>query len=263
MTERKIIFPIILIIALFLTVVFIIFSMAPLPQDQAYHDFADKRAYFNIKNFYDVSSNVFYLIVGIAGLMTVKKYKNNSAHFTYKREVLPFLIAFSAIASIGAGSAYYHLNPTNETLFWDRLPMTVGFMALIFIILRERIHFKGDLPVLLFLLIMGTGSVFYWHMTESAGQGDLRFYILIQFFPILLIPLLLLFFKPKYTGASYIVEVLLWYALAKVCEYFDHQMFHLTSEVISGHTLKHLTSAMAIYSLVKYIKYRKALSETS
>lgn len=259
----KLTFSISLIIVLFFTTLFIVFSFPPIPQDPAYHNFVDKRVYFNIKNFFDVSSNIFYIIVGIMGLMTVKKYKNNPTRFTYQRESLPFVIAFIGISFIGVGSAYYHLNPTNETLVWDRLPMTIGFMALIFIVLRERIHFKGDLPVLILLLFVGVGSVLYWHMTEAAGQGDLRFYILIQFFPMLLIPLVLLLFKPKYTGTGYIVEVLLWYAFAKVCEYFDHQIFDLTSNIISGHTLKHLTSAMAIYGLVKYIKHRQVHSAAS
>jgi hypothetical protein len=259
----KAVFSISLMVALFFAAVFIVFSMPPIPQDPAYHNFVDKRVYFNIKNFFDVSSNIFYIVVGIMGLMAVMKYKNAPTHFTHKREVFPFVIAFIGISFIGVGSAYYHLNPTNETLVWDRLPMTIGFMALIFIVLRERIHFKGDLPVLLLLLVMGAGSVWYWHMTEADGQGDLRFYILIQFFPMLLIPLVLLLFKAKYRGTGYIVEVLFWYVLAKVCEYFDHQIFHLTHEIVSGHTLKHLTSALAIYSLVQYVKYRRVVSIVS
>ncbi|MBT3812899.1 MAG: hypothetical protein HOE45_04700 [Gammaproteobacteria bacterium] len=31
---------------------------------------------------------------------------------------------------VAAGSSYYHWNPNNQTLVWDRLPMTICFMSL-------------------------------------------------------------------------------------------------------------------------------------
>ena len=43
---------------------------------------------------------------------------------------IAIVIYFSGVALVALGSAYYHEDPENETLFWDRLPMTIAFMAL-------------------------------------------------------------------------------------------------------------------------------------
>jgi hypothetical protein len=40
----------------------------------------------------------------------------------------------------GFGSSYYHWNPNNDTLFWDRLPMTLCFMAILAIVVEERVN---------------------------------------------------------------------------------------------------------------------------
>jgi len=43
----------------------------PIGQDPQYHEFADQRAFFGIPNFWDVVSNIPFLLVGIAGLVLV------------------------------------------------------------------------------------------------------------------------------------------------------------------------------------------------
>src|SRR5690242_14748079 len=40
----------------------------PIPQNPAYHDFADRRGFLGVENFMDVVSNAPFLIVGLAGL---------------------------------------------------------------------------------------------------------------------------------------------------------------------------------------------------
>jgi len=249
-----------IVIALFLIAVLIIFSFPPIAQDPHYHNFADKRAWWGIQNFFDVGSNVLYIIVGIGGLLALNKCKDNPHQFSRKLETLPFIIAFVGIAFVGVGSAYYHLNPTNCTLVWDRLPMTIGFMAIVSLIISERIDFKGGLYLLPILLVAGIGSVWYWHLTESVGHGDLRPYVLVQFFPMIVLPLIFVLFKPSHTGTTYFVGILVWYLLAKICEYFDSQLFHLTNESVSGHTLKHIAAAVATYGLVRYVRQRTILN---
>lgn len=97
-----------------------------------------------------------------------------------------------------------HLQPTNETLFWDRLPMTIAFMSFVSIIIGEYISEKVVLHSLLPLVLMGTASVIYWYFTEQAGQGYLRFYGLVQFLPILIIPMIILMFPARHTHVLYL-----------------------------------------------------------
>jgi hypothetical protein len=46
------------------------------------------------------------------------------------------------------GSGYYHLAPDNESLFWDRLPMTIAFMGLVSSQIVDRINIRAGLALL-------------------------------------------------------------------------------------------------------------------
>ena len=95
--------------------------MQPIAQNQAYHDFADRGQFLGIPNLFAVISNIPFLLVGIAGL----RYCRSSLLLSYR---LAWVIFFAGVAIISAGSAWYHLNPNNDTLVWDRLPMTIAFI---------------------------------------------------------------------------------------------------------------------------------------
>src|SRR5215472_17342126 len=88
-----------------------------IPQDQAYHLFADQRTLIGIPNFWNVVSNIPFVAVGALGLA---RYRNNIAT----------IVLFLGVFMTGIGSAYYHWAPSDGTLFWDRLPMTVAFAAI-------------------------------------------------------------------------------------------------------------------------------------
>ena len=49
------------------------------------------------------------------------------------------LFGVAAIALVAIGSGWYHHAPSNATLVWDRLPMTVAFMALFAAVLMDRV----------------------------------------------------------------------------------------------------------------------------
>jgi hypothetical protein len=247
---------IILLLLLFIAIAMTLFSFHPIAQDLHYHNFADKRALFGINNFGDAVSNIPYILVGILGFLVTLRFRNDSTKFANKVETIPFLLAFFGIFLVGFGSGYYHLNPNNHTLVWDRLPMTIGFMAIFSIIISERINLKAGLYLLPLFLALGIASIIYWNYTESFGQGDLRPYVLVQFFPLLAIPLIIYLFPAKYSGTRYLGEIIFWYVVAKILEYFDWQIFDLTHHLVSGHSLKHLASAIATYALVRYVKFR-------
>ncbi|GJL79524.1 MAG: membrane protein [Nitrospinaceae bacterium] len=246
-------------IILFIAVagIFITFTFPPVPQDQDYFHFADNRSLWGIPNFGDVMSNIPFLLVGAPGLLALGKYCKDSSRFIHPLEALPFFVAFVGLILLAPCSAYFHWAPSNETLVWDRLPMTLVFMAFFSTIITERIHLKFGLIFLPILLAVGIGSVIYWSVTESQGHGDLRPYALVQFLPVLIIPAILILFAPRYTEGRHLVAVIIGYGLAKVCELLDGQIYALTHHLMSGHTLKHLIAAIAVFGLVKYIRVRR------
>jgi hypothetical protein len=234
-----------------------VMMLDPIAQDLAYHQFKDQRTVFTIPNFWNVISNLPFFLIGTSGLYSIFQ--------TRRMRVIPELkIAYSlfffGVLLVAFGSAYYHLSPDNETLVWDRLPMTFAFMALLSIIIGEFISTRIGKLALWPLVIFGVFSIFYWHTTESNGEGDLRLYLLVQFLPTLLIPLILLFFNSKFThirGYWY-----LWYAyvVAKVFEYFD-AVVQNNILLLSGHSLKHLVAALGIFFLLKAYNKKKMGSE--
>ena len=47
---------------------------SPIPQDPAYHLFVDTREIFGVSNFWNVASNLPFLLVGIAGIGIVYRF---------------------------------------------------------------------------------------------------------------------------------------------------------------------------------------------
>ena len=194
-----------------------LFVLEPIPQDPAYHLFADTRALLGIPNFNDVVSNVGFALVGSLGLFALSGGRGRGV-FNRPPDGRPYLVFFLGVALVSLGSAYYHWAPSNERLLWDRLPMSVAFMALCSAIAADRIHAKAGNGWLLALLIaLGLTSLVYWHWSESLGRGDLRFYGFVQFYPILVLPLVFwLFPEHRYTLGRYIAWVVAWYGLCKL-----------------------------------------------
>ena len=236
----------------------VLWFVPPIPQPIAYHDFADQRTLFGIPNALNVLSNLPFLFVGLAGLAFIRRQPPYPAgrHFLTGAERWPWFIFFLGIAFTCVGSSWYHLAPDNARLVWDRLPMTLAFMALFAAMIAERIDVRAGLRLLGPLLVAGLGSVLYWHWTELRGAGDLRPYAAVQFFPLLAIPLMLLLFPARYTGTADIWIALVWYGLAKVFEELDGQILDLGAHTISGHSLKHLAAATSAWYFLRMLRRR-------
>jgi Ceramidase len=229
-----------------------------LPQDPAYHRFADLRPLWGVANGWNVLSNLAFLGVGLYGLFRVwMAPAGPHTAFVDARERWPYALFFAGVALTGVGSAYYHWAPDTPRLFWDRLPMTVGFTALLAAIVAERVSVSAGLVLLGPLVAAGVGSIVYWRAGELEGAGDLRPYALVQFLPALLILLMLWWFPPRYTGRGFLLGVLAVYGVAKVFEALDGPIFSV-GFLLSGHTLKHLTVALAAWWVVKALDTRRA-----
>ena len=154
------------------------------------------------------------------------------------------------------GSGYYHFNPNNSTLIWDRLSITVALMSLFAAMLNERLRPIIGWIALPILLGLGIWSVLAWYQSELLGEGDLRFYIFMQIYPAFAILILLLFPSP-YTKVSWLWTALILYFAARGFEIFDFQTFTVTRAWASGHSLKHVTAALASYCVWCYLSTRR------
>jgi hypothetical protein len=96
----------------------------------------------------------------------------------------------------------------------------------------------------------------------------------VQFYPMLLLPFVLWLFPVYcYTTGRYIGWVIAWYALSKVMEHYDSEVFDLLGHTVSGHTLKHLAAAAGAFVVLRMlmsqevrqkreVAFRKSLSSS-
>jgi hypothetical protein len=235
----------------------IVLRMPPIPQDPGYHQFADTRPWLGIPNFQNVASNLPFLFVGMAGLLRLRRAIAEPGERKLVEKGGWFFL-FLSFALTAFGSGYYHWAPSNATLLWDRLPMTFGFMGLFAGIIGERIGERAYRLLLWPLVGLGVASVLFWYVGEVQGHGDLRLYALVQFFPLLLIPIVMALYRPRYSHGRYVFLALGWYGVSKILEYYDRQIFDALG-VVGGHALKHLAVAMAGWTLVRMFSLRSPI----
>jgi len=219
----------------------------PVPQNPAYHEFVDRRRLLGVPNFHNVASNLPFVAAGVQG-----------ARFCMRDQSVivraPWAAFFAGVAMTGAGSAYYHLRPENRTLLWDRLPMSVAFMGLFAALMGEQHGPQAGSRLLGPALLAGCGSVVYWYRTD-----DLRPYFLVQGIPLLAVPATSDAIRRQYTEGRMLLGALGWYALAKVVEFSDGEVYRRTRRVVSGHTLKHSLAAAGCYAVLRWLKRRERI----
>ena len=241
-----------LVMALSVPILVWVAAMDPVPQPVEYHQFADQRTLVGIPHFWNVVSNLPFAVVGLLGCWWLMRGGRASAAFVDPSERTAYLVFFAGDILTCFGSAWYHAAPSNDTLVWDRLFMSLMLGSIFAIVVTEFINPRVGRRMLVPMVVLGVGSVLYWAYSESVGRGDLRLYLLVQFYPMLAIPVTMMLFESRYTHSS--MFWVLWglYGLAKVAELGDARIFEWTG-IWSGHTVKHLIAASAsfvpLYSL--------------
>jgi hypothetical protein len=230
-----------------------------LPQPLSYHAFADCRSFGALPNFLNVASNLPFLVGGALGIGLILR---GGGHFADPRESLPYLVFFIGALLTSLGSAWYHLAPDNSRLVWDRLPMTLGFVGLVSAAIAERVDARVGLRMLWLLLAVGAFTVLYWYGTERLGRGNVIPYGLYQGWSVLAIVWLLISYPAqRYTHGHLLIWAAVWYALAKLFESTDLAVFRLTQGLVSGHTIKHLLAAGAVFSILQGLRLRRASTD--
>lgn len=209
--------------------------MDPISQNQAYHNFADSNKHLSVPNFHNVVSNILFIIFPILGIFGLKstREKISPSWATYLLGVL----------LVGPGSAYYHLNPNDFTLIWDRLPMTIGFMGLASFVFSDVFNIMKEKTFLFILLLIGFYSIFHW-----VQFNDLRVYYWVQLTPLLAIIFTAFALPTKTLKPKFLLVAVVFYIFAKVTEKYDAQIFENLN--YSGHSIKHLLAGISVFSLI-------------
>lgn len=221
----------------------------PIAQNQDYHVIADARKFCGIPNVINVITNLPFALVGLLGMQVVSSIKEK------KLMRICFMIC-TGFLFVTIGSGYYHLRPNNNTLVYDRIPIIIIVMSFFAFIIYDSISLKRGYEALIILNIIGVMSVIYWIITEHTGNGDVRWYGMVQFFPILAIPVMLKLYNSTYKHWKQIALIFLLFGIARISEMFDNEIYHLLNEIISGHSLKHLFMAAAGYEIIVLLRYR-------
>jgi hypothetical protein len=224
-------------------------TQAPIAQFADYHDLADQRRLLGIPHFWNVASNLPFLIVGVMGLVLLRRRPAGASP--------AWAAVFGGTLLVFFGSAYYHLDPRDATLVWDRLPIGIAFMGFSVALICEHTGENGKRiaqRMLLPLILFSIGAVYWWRFT-----GDLSLWVWVQLAPMLAIPLALIFLPAQYTHRRYLLYALGCYALAKGFELGDRQLMEWSSGVLSGHSLKHVAAAAGVLCFYAMLKKRMAV----
>lgn len=230
--------------------------IGPVPQDPNYYAFADMRGMLAVPHVWNVITNVPFLVVGTMGLILIARGRATGG----LPELGPiYFVFFLDVLATGFGSSYYHYNPTNQTLLWDRIPMSIAFTHFFSAVLGEHISAALSRKAVWPLIVVEICSVLYWYVSEKRGSGDLRFYILLQFLPVLLIPVILFSDKSWLVPGAYTWAVMGACLAAKIAESLDRPLYAAT-HILSEHSIKHLAAACGVYIFYRALYRRKSVS---
>ena len=224
---------------------------APILQPAAYHELADQRSLLGIGHFWNVVSNLPFLVVGLMGLDLLRRRPEEAA--------AGWAALFCGNVLVAFGSAWYHSNPNDATLIWDRLPIGIAFMGFFTALLVE--HLEGAARefakwLLAPLIVLSAAAIWWWQ-----ASGDLSLWVWVQAAPMLAVVLVLALLPGRYTHRRYLAYALACYAASKLLELGDVQLMQWTGGLMSGHALKHLAAAAGVWCFYVMLRERSIIGE--
>jgi len=156
------------------------------------------------------------------------------------------------------GSAWYHANPNDVTLIWDRLPIGIAFMGFFTALLVEPLEGPARdaaRRLLAPLIVLSAAAIWWW-----SASGDLSLWVWVQAAPMLAVVLMLALLPGRYTHRRYLAYALACYAVAKLLELADVELMRWTGELMSGHALKHFAAAAGVWCFYVMLRERQSLA---
>ena len=214
------------------------------------HVFADQRMWAGIPFAMDVLSNLSFALWGLAGGLSLfgllKRATLDTEHAAQQAAEHPLAgLFFTGLVLTTAASSWYHLGPSDAGLGVDRLGMVVAFAGLIGLAVAGRISHKAGAWMAVVVLLLGPMSVWFWLVS-----GNVLPWLVIQFGGMgLMVWMAALKPLPATLAVRWSLVVAV-YVIAKLLEMADHQVYELTSHVISGHSLKHVVASCAAWPVL-------------
>ena len=208
------------------------------------HAFADQRMWAGIPFAMDVLSNLSFAAWGIAGLMCLFGLAQRTERAMNAEHALA-AVFFAGLVCTAAASSWYHLQPDDASLGVDRLGMVIAFAGLMGLAVAGRISHRAGGWAAGAVLLLGPLSVWFWLVS-----GNVLAWLVIQFGGM---GLMLWMATMKPLSGAFAIRwgaVVAIYAIAKLLEMADHQIYDLTSHIVSGHSLKHLVASFAAWPVL-------------
>ncbi len=207
------------------------------------HVFADGRSWLGIGNAMDVLSNLPFAAFGAWGLLRLKTATTNRVQKSL------FQLFFSGLLLITVGSMVYHLSPSDDTLLWDRLGMTVAFAGVLGFAASERVSERAGTALAAATLLGALVALWVWHTS-----GDVLAWSVVQFGGMALVLALATMPRQAHAIGISLLAIIAFYAVAKVLESADHRVYGLTQQWVCGHSLKHLVASLAALPILSALK---------
>ena len=211
-----------------------------------YHSFADQRELGGVPFAMDVLSNLPFALAGIAGVVALWRTPDHSLGNVTRAMAGLF---FGGLIMTAAASSWYHWRPDDAGLAVDRIGMAIAFAGLLGLAAATRISDRAGPALGLVLLVTAPLAVHAWSVT-----GNLLPWVVLQSGGMLFV--LAAAVMPRKSAALDIrwAWVIFAYGIAKLLEANDHEVYRLTGEIISGHTLKHVVAAFAACPVIAALR---------
>ncbi|PKA63439.1 hypothetical protein AXF42_Ash005334 [Apostasia shenzhenica] len=228
---------------------FLLVTTPRIPHSPNHHFFADMRNFLGVPNTLNVLTTYPFLLIGVPGL--VLSLSGSCFGISLKWEVWGWVLFYAGIATTAFGSAYYHLKPDDDRIIWDRLPMTVSVVSLLSNLVIERVDERVGISSLVSFLMLAFISAAF-----ERAFDDLRLFMIFQFIPCIVIPLLVFLFPPKYSHSGYWFWATGFFLLSRFESLADMKLYSVNRYIISGHSLEHLCLAMVPFILTVMLWFR-------
>lgn len=225
----------------------------PVAPHTGYHAFADARGWGHLPFAADVLSNLAFAIVGALGLRSLARSAGLAlAHAA--AQVAASLVLCLGLLFTAVVSGVYHLHPDDAGLALDRMGMAWVFTGVMGVAVANRVSDRAAWTAMALLAVLAPAAAAVAWVANNAMP-----WAVVQFGGLFVLAGLAALPARQGQTALPLVALLVGYAVAKVAEMSDQWVFDLTAGLVSGHTLKHVLAACAVWPVLTALVYRDAL----